>query len=121
MLPTVATVLVSLVALIHIAIAVAEIFLWKLPQVHSRLGFSAEQAKKAAPVVANAGLYNSFLAAGLIWGLGSPMAGSQIQLFFLACVVIAGLFGAVTLKPTTLAIQTLPAALGMGVLWMSRS
>jgi putative membrane protein len=118
--PTVAILLVSLVALIHIAIAIAEISLWNLPQFHSRLDFSAEQAKKAAPIVANAGLYNSFLAAGLIWGLLSTVASSQIQMFFLICVAVAGVFGAVTLKPTTLLIQTFPAALALGAVYMAR-
>jgi len=69
MISHVAKALVFLVALIHLVIAVTEIFLWEVPLVHSRLGFTADEAHKVAPIVANAGLYNSFLAAGLIWGV----------------------------------------------------
>ena len=107
------TVLVSLVALVQIVIATVEMFLWKVPRVHSRLNFTDDEAKKVAPIVANAGLYNSFLAAGLIWGLLSNSGRTQIEVFFLTCVVIAGVFGAVTLKPTTLVLQSLPGALGL--------
>jgi putative membrane protein len=89
--------LVILVAVIHIAIAVTEMFLWHLPQVHTRLGYDMDGAKKVAPIVANAGLYNGFLAAGLIWGLSS-WGSSQTLLFFLTCVIVAGIFGAMTLK-----------------------
>lgn len=120
MSPTIATVLVSLVALVQITIAAVEMFLWNLPRVHSRLNFTDDEARKVAPIVANAGLYNGFLAAGLIWGLLSDSGGPRIEVFFLVCVVIAGVFGAVTLKRTTLVLQTLPGALALVAVWMVR-
>lgn len=120
MVSKVARVLVFLVAMVHLGIAVTEIFFWEVPLVHSRLGFNVEEANKVAPIVANAGLYNSFLAAGLIWGLCAGAKDFQIKSFFLICVIVAGLFGAVTLKPTTLILQTAPAAAAFLTVWMAR-
>ena len=117
MLPAVAQVLVGLVALIHIVISISEIFLWKKPVVHERIGFNQAEADKAAPIVANAGLYNGFLAAGLIWSLLMSTNAATIQLFFLTCVFIAGVFGAVTLKWTTLILQTLPSLIALVAVW----
>jgi putative membrane protein len=100
-------------------IAVVEMFLWMHPKVYSRLLFEEDDARKVAPIVRNAGLYNAFLAAGLIWGIAELRAGhGDVLAFFLACVAIAGVFGAITLKtsspfPLTLLIQTLPAVLGL--------
>lgn len=105
MLPAVAQVLVSLVALIHIVISISEIFLWKKPVVHERIGFNQAEADKAAPIVANAGLYNGFLAAGLILSLLISNNAVTIQLFFLTCIFIAGIFGAMTLKKWTTLIE----------------
>jgi len=116
---TIAVALVSVVAAIQIAIAAVEMFFWNVPGVHSRLGFKADEAKKVAPIVANAGLYNSFLAAGLIWGLLSDTSGPPLAVFFLTCVSVAGVFGAITLKPTTLLLQTLPGALAVAAVWMA--
>lgn len=110
---TIAQALVSLVALIQLAIGLVEIFLWKSPKVHQRLEFNQDEADKVAPIVMNAGLYNSFLAAGLIWGLMATTETSAIQLFFLLCVLVAGIFGAVTLKWTTLILQTLPSLIAL--------
>ena len=121
MLPIVAAVLVALVAVIHVAIAVVEIFFWSLPGVHSRLQFTDAEARKAAPIVANAGLYNGFLAAGLTWALLSDTGGPRLEVFFLTCVVVAGVFGAVTLKRTTLVLQTLPGAAALLAVWMARA
>ncbi|MEX1026753.1 MAG: DUF1304 domain-containing protein [Candidatus Paceibacterota bacterium] len=117
MLSHVAGILVIVVAVIHMAIAVIEMCFWQVPKVHSRLGFDADEAKKVTPIVANAGLYNCFLAAGLIWGLSS-WGSSNALLFFLSCVVVAGVFGAVTLKWTTLVLQSVPGALAWGCVWM---
>jgi putative membrane protein len=69
----------------------------------------------------NAGLYNGFLAAGLIWGLISGKTGDAIKVFFLACVIIAGIFGAATLTRTPLLIQTAPGAIALSLLWISKS
>lgn len=118
-MPTVfVPILVGLVALVHVALCGAEIFLWTQPLIHERLDFTYIEALKVAPIVANAGLYNGFIAAGLMWGLFAPKNATALRLFFLTCVAIAGIFGAVTLKPTTLILQTLPSVLAiMVVLW----
>jgi putative membrane protein len=117
---TIASALLCLVALIQAAIALVEMFLWRLPQVHSRLDYAAVEAEKVAPIVQNAGLYNGFLAAGLIWAVVSRTHRSALAHFFLLCVATAGVFGAVTLKPTTLLLQTLPALVALGAIWMGR-
>jgi putative membrane protein len=114
-MPVVAAFLVGIVAAIHVAIAVVEMLFWTRGPVHQRLDFTLPEAEKVAPIVANAGLYNSFLAAGLIWALAwAP--GANVTIFFLLCVIVAGLFGAATLNPkkkTTLYLQTLPAAVAL--------
>ena len=109
---------VGVVIAIHIAIAIVEMCLWDRPSIHSRLGFDRHTAKLVAPIVANAGLYNAFIASGLIWGQ-TRWGGSNSTLFFLACVIVAGVFGAVTLKWTTLLLQSLPGAIAFGCGWMS--
>jgi putative membrane protein len=119
MASTAAKVLVLFVAAIHIAIAVTEIFFWESPAVYSRLEFTSGEAEKVAPIVANAGLYNGFLAAGLIWALFSGAKDRQIGTFFLLCVIVAGVFGAVTLKVTTLVLQSVPGGLALLAVWFS--
>ena len=118
---TIATVGVAVVAVIHIAISVVEIFFWKTPLIHQRLDFTTELADKVYPIVQNAGLYNSFIAAGLIWGAFAKRDVRAIRVFFLACVVIAGIFGALTLKETTLVLQTLPASVALIFVWLASS
>jgi putative membrane protein len=117
----IANLFVAIAALLHILLCVVEIFFWKEPVIHQRLGFTLEEALKVAPIVANAGLYNGFLGAGLIWGLVSGKTGDAIKVFFLSCVIIAGIFGAVTLTWTPLLIQTAPGAIALSLLWMSKS
>ena len=119
-MPKIANLFVAFVALVHIIICVVEIFLWKEPVIHQRLGFTLEEAIKVAPIVANAGLYNGFIAAGLIWGLISSKTGEAIKVFFLTCVIIAGIFGAATLTRTPLLIQTAPGAIALFLVWISR-
>ena len=113
----IAQVSVIIVALIHALISISEIFLWKNPLVHERIGFNQVDADKAAPIVANAGLYNGFIAVGLIWGLLTSTNAVTIQLFFLSCVFVAGVFGAVTLRWTTLILQTLPSLVALVAVW----
>jgi putative membrane protein len=113
----IAQLLVIIVALIHVLICIIEIFFWRKPMVHERIGFNQFEADKAAPIVANAGLYNGFIAAGLIWGLLTITNTATVQLFFLSCVFIAGIFGAVTLKRTTLILQTLPSLAALVAVW----
>ncbi|MEE1670858.1 DUF1304 domain-containing protein [Streptomyces sp. WAC07094] len=109
-----ANVLVGLVAALHMYILVMEIFLWERKPGRGLHGFEPELARTTAPMAANQGLYNGFLAAGLVWGLiaGDP-TGFRVQVFFLVCVVIAGVFGAVTANRRILFAQALPGALAL--------
>ncbi len=113
----IANVLTALVALIHLYIVVLEMFLWDTPRGRKAFGTTAEFAGATKVLAANQGLYNGFLAAGLIWGLWLGEAGFAVKAFFLACVVVAGLFGAATASRKILYIQALPAALALGALW----
>lgn len=117
MSPLVAQYTVYGVGLIQAAIAAVELLLWRSPKVHNRLGFTLPEAQKVAPIVANAGLYNAFLAAGIFWSARTGLAEHQVEIFFLVCVIIAGLFAAATLKWTTLVLQTLPASVALWVVW----
>ncbi|GAA3865227.1 DUF1304 domain-containing protein [Streptomyces sp. NPDC059687] len=109
-----ANVLVALVAALHMYILVMEMFLWERKPGRGLHGFEPELARTTAPMAANQGLYNGFLAAGLVWGLiaGDP-TGFRVQVFFLVCVVIAGVFGAVTANRRILFAQALPGALAL--------
>lgn len=102
---------VSTVAALHTYILYLEMFLWTTPRGLKTFGLKQDFAIKTKALGANQGLYNGFLAAGLVWGLLHPVAafGKQIQLFFLGCVGVAGVFGAVTAKPKIFFIQTVPA------------
>lgn len=117
---TLATVTVAIVALIHILISVVEMFFWMVPFIHERLGYSVEIAKQVQPIVQNAGLYNGFIAVGLIWSAFAKENVLPLRRFFLICVLIAGIFGAITLKPTTLILQTLPAFIALISVWSSQ-
>jgi putative membrane protein len=121
---TLAALFVGLTALIHIAITVVEMVLWTSPKVYERLelGLDQEEARKVAPIVKNVGLYNGFLVAGLVWGLFPGEIAFPIRVFFLSCVIIAGIFGALTLpKPTTLVLQSLPATIALVLTYLARS
>ncbi len=119
---TIANALVLVVALVHITISLVEMLFWNKPVIHRRLAFTDDEARKVAPIVANAGLYNAFIAAGLMWGvLFFPGDGTSIKVFFLVCVIVAGVFGAVTLKWTTLVLQTVPGAVALTAILMSRT
>lgn len=109
-----ANVLVGLVALIHAYILVLEMFLWNTPRGRKVFGTDADFADKSATLAANQGLYNGFLAAGLVWGLlaGGPV-GYQATLFFLICVIVAGVYGAATVSRRILLVQAIPAALAL--------
>jgi putative membrane protein len=104
-------VLVGLVALIHAYILVLEMFLWTSPIGRRAFGTTPEFAKPTRALGMNQGLYNGFLAAGLIWGLvAGANTGFAAKVFFLVCVAVAGIFGAVTVSPRILFVQTVPAA-----------
>ncbi len=111
----IAIALVLLVALEHIYILVLEMFLWTTPKGRKTFGLEEEFAESTKALAANQGLYNGFLAAGLIWGLVHPVAyvGMQIQLFFLCCVLVAAVYGSITAKKSILIMQGLPAALAL--------
>jgi putative membrane protein len=114
-----ALVVVSLVALLHIYILVLEMFLWETPRARRAFGLSKEQAANTKVLAANQGLYNGFLAAGLIWGLVLGPAGNHIKIFFLICVLVAGIYGAATANKKILFIQALPAALALALVALS--
>jgi putative membrane protein len=119
-MPTLATVTVAIAALIHILISVVEIFFWTNPVIYERLGFTPDVANQVAPIVQNAGLYNGFIAAGLLWSAVAKEYALPLRTFFLVCVATAGIFGAITLRPTTLALQTLPALLALILVWIAQ-
>ena len=110
----IANVLVGLVVLIHLYIVVLEMFLWDKPLGRKVFGSTAEFAAASKVLAANQGLYNGFLAAGLVWGLSQGAAGQPVQLFFLGCVLVAGLYGAATVGIKILFVQAVPAALAIG-------
>jgi putative membrane protein len=109
----IANVLVALVALLHAGFLVLEMFLWTTPFGLRAFNMTPELAASSAVLAANQGLYNGFLSAGLLWGLMAREAGTAIKVFFLGCVVVAGIFGAATAKLSILFIQALPAALAL--------
>lgn len=117
---TVATVLVALVALLHVYILVLEMFLWTKPAGRRAFGTSKEDAEKTKVLAANQGLYNGFLAAGLFWGLYLGAAGFSVKVFFLLCVLVAGVYGAMTASKKILFVQALPAALALAALYVSQ-
>jgi len=117
----IASILVALVALLHLYFLVLEMFLWDKPAGLRAFGHSAEAAAASKVLAANQGLYNGFLAAGLIWGLSLGAAGTAVKVFFLLCVVIAGLYGAATASRKILFVQALPALLALVFVWLSRA
>ena len=104
-----ATILVAIVALIHLYILVLEMFLWNTKTGRKAFNLSADFARETRVLAANQGLYNGFLAAGLLWGLWLGENGIQVTVFFLACVLIAGVFGAMTASRKILYVQAIPA------------
>jgi putative membrane protein len=113
---TAADVAIAVVALLHVWFLVLEMFLWDKPLGRRTFGMSAEKAAATKPLAMNQGLYNGFLAAGLVWGLLLGPAGYAIKVFFLACVVVAGVFGAITASRKILWVQALPACVALGLL-----
>jgi putative membrane protein len=111
---TAANVVVAVVALLHVYILVLEMFLWDKPQGMRAFGLTAQQAAETKVLAANQGLYNGFLAAGLLWGLYlGNQQGYGFKVFFLLCVLAAGIYGAATASKRILFVQALPAAVGL--------
>jgi putative membrane protein len=112
--------LVALIALEHVGFLILEMFLWKSPLGMRMFNLTPEFASASAPLAANQGLYNGFLAAGLVWSLVAAEGALALKVFFLSCVIIAGVFGAATAKASILFVQALPAAVALAVVWLSR-
>ena len=109
----IAKALVALVALLHIGFLVIEMFFWNTPFGQRSFNLTPDFAAQSAVLAANQGLYNGFLAAGLIWGIWLGEAGDPVKIFFLLCVAVAGAFGAATASPRILLIQTVPALIAL--------
>ena len=117
----IANVLVALVAALHAYFLILEMFLWDKPLGLKTFRNTPEKAEITKVLAANQGLYNGFLAAGLIWGLvhGNPAFAFQIKAFFLLCVIVAGAYGAATVSTRILLVQALPAAIALVALFLT--
>ena len=117
----VANVLVALVAALHAYFLILEMFLWDKPLGLKTFRNTPEKAEITKVLAANQGLYNGFLVAGLIWGLahGNPAFAFQIKVFFLLCVIVAGVYGAATVSTRILIVQALPAAIALVALFLA--
>jgi putative membrane protein len=112
---TAALIVTVLVALLHVYFLVLEMFLWTKPYGRRVFGLTPEKAAATKSLAANQGLYNGFLAAGLAWGLSLGADGYALKLFFLGCMIIAGIFGAATANRKILYVQALPAGLAVAL------
>ena len=108
-----ATITVIAVAILHFAFLILEMFLWNKPLGRRIFGLNREFAEQTAALAANQGLYNGFLAAGLVWGLVSHPPSNETSVFFLVCIIIAGVYGALTVKPVIFFVQALPGAVAL--------
>jgi putative membrane protein len=109
--------LVAVVILIHLYIVVLEMLLWKTPYGRKAFGMTPEFARESRVLAANQGLYNGFLAAGLIWGLAANKF--DVTVFFLACVIVAGIFGGITASRRILLVQALPGVVALVFVWLA--
>jgi len=107
------------VALLHVYFLVLEMFLWDKPAGLRAFGQTIEAAKASKVLAANQGLYNGFLAAGLIWGLVLGDDGTSVKIFFLSCVLVAGLYGGATANKKIFLVQALPAAIALVLVLLS--
>ncbi len=115
----IANVVVGLVGLLHVYILVLEMFLWDKPAGLRAFGQTREAAAASKVLAANQGLYNGFLAAGLFWGLALGADGTGVKVFFLCCVLVAGVYGAATANRKILFVQAVPAAIGLALVLLS--
>jgi putative membrane protein len=116
-----AQILVGIVAALHLSFLIMEMFLWNTPRGRATFGTTREFASESATLAANQGLYNGFLAAGLVWGLiAADPVGFEAKVFFLACAIVAGLYGATTVNVRILFIQAIPAAAALAAVLLSR-
>jgi putative membrane protein len=114
-----ANIAVALVALLHLYFLVLEMFLWTKPIGLRTFCLTPEFAAASKTLAANQGLYNGFLVAGLVWGFALGDAGNPIKIFFLGCVIVAGVFGALTSSRKILWIQALPGAIALALVWFA--
>ena len=110
-MPLLANAITLFVAIFHIGILVLEMFYWNHPIGHKAFDMTPEAAASSVVLAMNQGLYNGFLAAGLFWGL--IRSRTDIKTFFLSCVVVAGVFGGITAKPSIIIVQALPALIAL--------
>jgi len=113
-----ANILVALVVVLHVGFLVLEMFFWNHPVGRKTFKMTPEYAQESAKLAANQGLYNGFLAAGLIWGLIS--GETSIKIFFLVCVIVAGIFGGLTAKRSIIYMQALPGLLALIAVYLAR-
>jgi putative membrane protein len=113
-----ANILVALVVVLHVGFLVLEMFFWNHPVGRKTFKMTPEYAQESAKLAANQGLYNGFLAAGLIWGLIS--GETSIKIFFLICVIVAGIFGGLTAKRSILYMQALPGLLALIAVYLAK-
>jgi len=110
---------IALVAFEHIYFMILEMFFWTKPKGLKTFGMTLEKAENSKVLAANQGLYNGFLAAGLIWSILNKSYSNQLALFFLSCVIIAGIYGAYSTKKTKLLyIQSAPAILALALIFL---
>ncbi len=114
-----AQLIVALVGLIHVYIFALETFLWERPAGLRAFAMTRERAADTKVLAINQGVYNGFLAAGLFWGLSQGADGADVQAFFLICVFVAGVVGAATFSRKILFVQSVPAALGLLLLFLA--
>ena len=117
---TLAKVMVAVVALQHLWFLILEMFLWESPIGLKTFGLTAEFANQTLSLAANQGLYNGFLSAGLLWSLMSKANDFDLKIFFLGCVIVAGIFGAATVSPMIFVVQSVPACVAMALVFITR-
>jgi len=116
-----AQILVGIVVALHLSFLILEMFLWNTPRGRATFGTTREFAAESSVLAANQGLYNGFLAAGLVWSLiAADPVGFDVRVFFLACVIIAGLYGGATVNKRILFIQAVPGALALAAVLLTR-
>jgi putative membrane protein len=117
---TAASVVIAIVALLHVYFLVLEMFLWDKPLGLKTFRQTPEAAAATKVLAANQGLYNGFLAAGLAWGLSLGAEGFSIKVFFLCCVIIAGIYGGMSVGKKITFVQSLPAAIGLALIYLGK-
>ena len=114
-----ANIVITIIVVLHIYFLVLEMFLWDKPIGLKAFGQTNESAAATKVLAANQGLYNGFLAVGLLWGLSMGVEGYGVKIFILCCILVAGFFGAATASRKILFIQALPAAIGLVLILLS--